>query len=147
MVKKREAEIPVIESSGNVFADPFGGTGGRRERDRCICTRAERWAAENRANNQSEFLAGLAVRLRLPAIYSDRRFPAAGGLMSYGIDNGDLFRRAAPYIDRILRGEKPGDLPGQQPTKFELVINLKTAKALGLTIPAIMQATADEVIE
>jgi putative ABC transport system substrate-binding protein len=89
----------------------------------------------------------LAEQHRLPAIYSDRIYVDAGGLISYGIDRPDVHRRVPNYIDRILRGAKPSDLPVQAPTKFELVLNLKTAKALGLTIPAILQATADEVIE
>ena len=84
---------------------------------------------------------------RLPAVYPYRFFTKGGGLISYGPDNLDLYRRAPSYIDRILKGDKPGDLPIQEPTKFELAINLKTAKALGLTIPQSMLATADEVIE
>ena len=87
------------------------------------------------------------ARYRLPAIYSERNFVTSGGLVYYGTDTIDLFRRAASYVDRILRGEKPGDLPYQQPTKYDLVINLKTAKALGLTIPPELLFTADEVIE
>jgi putative ABC transport system substrate-binding protein len=94
-----------------------------------------------------EQIITLAARYHLPAIYPYRYFAIEGGLMSYGTDVADLFRRSASYVDRILRGEKPGDLPVQQPTKFELVINLKTAKALGLTVPLTLQASADEVIE
>jgi putative tryptophan/tyrosine transport system substrate-binding protein len=86
-------------------------------------------------------------RYRLPAIYAYRFFAERGGLLSYGADYGDNFRRAAGYVDRVLKGEKPADLPVQAPTKFELVINLKTAKSLGLTIPPSLLATADEVIE
>ena len=89
----------------------------------------------------------LAARHRLPAIYNSRFWTAADGLMSYGPDFLDQFRRAAGYVDRILKGEKPGELPVQAPTKYELIINLRTAKALGLTVPNTLLATADEVIE
>ena len=87
------------------------------------------------------------ARYRLPSIYSERVFVRNGGLVYYGADRNELYRGAASYVDRILRGEKVGDLPYQQPTKYELVINLKTAKALGLNVPQAMQASADEVIE
>ena len=89
----------------------------------------------------------LASKHRLPAVYAFRFFPAEGGLMSYGIDQADLLRRAATYVDRILRGEKPADLPVQAPTKYETVVNLRTAKALGLTVPPGLLVAADEVIE
>jgi putative tryptophan/tyrosine transport system substrate-binding protein len=94
-----------------------------------------------------DLIITLAARHKLPAVYSDRFNVTGGGLLSYGPDRIDQFRRAATYADRILRGEKPADLPVQAPTKYELVINLKTAKALGLTVPATLLATADEVIE
>jgi ABC transporter substrate binding protein len=92
-------------------------------------------------------IIGLAARHKLPAVYPFRIFPADGGLMSYGLDFAETFRQAATYVDRILRGEKPADLPVQAPNKFDLVINLKTAKSLGLAIPLTLQASADEVIE
>ena len=95
----------------------------------------------------SRRIAELAQSARLPTAFQRRENVDAGGLFSYGTDLNNEFRQAAFYVDRILKGEKPAELPVQQPTKFELVINLKTAKALGLTVPLIMQMTADEVIE
>jgi putative ABC transport system substrate-binding protein len=97
--------------------------------------------------NYRDGVIGLAARHRLPAVYPFRIFAASGGLLSYGTDVSDVFRRAAGYVDRILKGQKPADLPVQAPTKYELVINLKTAKALGLTVPPTLLARADEVIE
>jgi putative ABC transport system substrate-binding protein len=94
-----------------------------------------------------DLITTLAVRYKLPAVYNDRIFVVDGGLISYGPDRMDQFRRAAGYVDRILKGEKPADLPVQAPTKYELTINLKTAKALGLDVPATLLARADEVIE
>jgi putative tryptophan/tyrosine transport system substrate-binding protein len=94
-----------------------------------------------------ERIIALAARHKLPAVYYERSFSAAGGLAAYGPDFGDQFRRAAGYVDRILKGEKPADLPVQAPTRYELVINLKAAKALGLDIPSTLLSRADEVIE
>jgi putative ABC transport system substrate-binding protein len=88
-----------------------------------------------------------AARHRVPVVYPDRRYTSVGGFMSYGVDSTDLVRRAADYVDRILKGAKPADLPVQAPTKFELVINLKTAKLLGISVPPNLLALADEVIE
>jgi putative ABC transport system substrate-binding protein len=94
-----------------------------------------------------ELIVTLAARYKLPAVYSARDYTVSGGLISYGTNFLDQFRRAASYVDRILKGEKPADMPVQAPTKYELVVNLKTAKALGLTIPPSLLARADEMIE
>ena len=98
-------------------------------------------------NNHNKLIVELAARNRLPATYPFEHYAAAGGLVAYGPDIPDEFRRAAAYVDRIFRGERPGDLPVQQPINFELVINIKTAKALGLTVPQNLLVGADEVIE
>jgi putative ABC transport system substrate-binding protein len=97
--------------------------------------------------NQREQIVELASRHAVATIYDWREFSVSGGLISYGISLTDQYRRAAGYVDRILKGEKPADLPVQAPTKFELVVNLKTAKALGITVPQSILARADEVIE
>ena len=98
-------------------------------------------------SRQKDLINLLSNRYRLPVVYAFRHLPHSGGLASYGVDTNDLYRRAASYVDRILKGEKPAELPVQAPTKFELIINLKTAKALGLTVPPSLLARADEVIE
>jgi len=122
-----------IESAVAAFArSPNGG----------LIVTASTWAFMHR-----DLISTLAARHRLPAVYAFRYFVTAGGLISYGPNSIDPFRRAAGYIDRILKGEKAADLPVQAPTKYELVINLKTAKALGLEVPATLLARADEVIE
>jgi putative ABC transport system substrate-binding protein len=99
------------------------------------------------AGQNRRLIVDLAAKHRLPAIYAFREFPEAGCLMSYGANNADLYRRAADYVDRILKGAKPADLPVQQPVKFELIINRKTAKALGVTIPPSLLTRADEIID
>ena len=107
-----------------------------------LITAADVFTVANRS-----LIIGLAERYRLPAMYQFRQFAAEGGLMSYGPDTADIFRRAAAYVDRILKGANPANLPVQQPTKFQLVLNLNTAKALGLTVSPSLLARADEVIE
>jgi putative tryptophan/tyrosine transport system substrate-binding protein len=113
-----------------------------REPGAALITAADVFTVANRS-----LIIGLAERYRLPAIYQFRQFAADGGLMSYGPDTADMFRRAATYVDRILKGANPAELPVQQPTKFQLVLNLNAAKALGLTVPPSLIARADEVIE
>ena len=98
-------------------------------------------------NAQRDRVIALAARYRLPALYEFRDFVEAGGFMCYGTDNRDVYHRVATYVDRILKGSKPADMPVEQPTKFELVINMKTAKALGLTIPQSLLVRADEIIQ
>jgi putative tryptophan/tyrosine transport system substrate-binding protein len=101
----------------------------------------------NPTAENKELIIRLAIQHRLPTIYQTKSFTTDGGMMSYGSDPADVFRNASTYVDRILRGAKPGDLPVQFPTKLQLVVNLKTAKAIGLTIPETLLATADEVIQ
>jgi putative ABC transport system substrate-binding protein len=126
---------------------------GAPEIERAVDAFAQEWDGGlvvlpgSRSQGNRDLIVGLAARHRLPAIYANHAFVTSGGLMSYDTDVADTFRRAASYIDRILRGEKPGDLPVQNPTKFNTAINLKTAKALGITFPTTLLLRADEAIE
>jgi putative ABC transport system substrate-binding protein len=138
--------MPAIELAAAPVHDPAeietAVAGLARDPGGGLVTAADVFTVANRA-----LIMSLAERHRLPAICQFRQFAAEGGLMSYGPDTADIFRRSAAYVDRILKGADPADLPVQQPIKFELVINLKTAKALGLTVPSLLLARADEAIE
>jgi putative ABC transport system substrate-binding protein len=142
------------EAAGPLRLDSIAGpVRARDEIERAVQTFAQTSGGgllvlpDNLINANRERIVALAERHRLPAIYPSRVFVTAGGLLSYGVDVLDMYRGAASYVDRILKGAKPGDLPVQQPTRFELAVNLKTARALGLEIPQTLLARADEVIE
>jgi putative ABC transport system substrate-binding protein len=142
------------ESAGPLAVQPIiVHVHGLADIERAITSMAEQpgggifFAPDVTVQALSEQIVAIVARRRLPAIYSTRAAATLGGLLYYGTDRVDLFRRAASYVDRVLRGEKPGDLPFQLPTKYRLVINLKTARALGLEIPPRLLLTADEVIE
>jgi putative ABC transport system substrate-binding protein len=149
------AQLAAIQSAAGTFGLEVSPLGGRDARD-IEQTVTEFAGGSNRglitvgtplSINNRDLIISLAARHRLPAVYPYRLWAADGGLISYGPDPADLNRQAAGYVDRILKGEKPADLPVQSATKYELVINLKTAKAIGLTVPPSLLSRADEIIE
>jgi putative tryptophan/tyrosine transport system substrate-binding protein len=140
----RSAAVQLLPGSDIRRADDFAPAFARAAGQRADAVFVQ---ASPYFNAQRERIVRLAAQHRLPAVYEHRDFPAVGGLMSYGPDWHDVYRRVAVFVDKILKGAKPADLPVEQPTKFELVINLKTAKALGLTIPQSVLLRADEVIQ
>jgi putative ABC transport system substrate-binding protein len=150
-----ETELRELQAAGRVLGVQLHAlhANAEREFDTVFASLGQLWAGglvispDPLFTARSEQLAALALRHAVPAISFTREFVAAGGLMSYGGSNSDMYRIAGVYAGRILRGDKPADLPVQQTTKFELIINMKTAKALGLTIPETLLATADEVIQ
>ena len=134
------ALLPLAVRAPGEFAGAFASM--TRERAQALFVAAGALTTEHRKS-----LVGLAVRIRVPAMWGERQFVEAGGLMSYAVNFYDEIRRTAPYVDKILKGAKPADLPVEQPTTFELIINLKTAKALGLSIPPSLLSRADQIIE
>jgi len=139
----QQMKVQLVVQEVNEAGDLLGAFAAmQRERAQALVVQVTPFSADN-----AKRIVELGVQHRLPAMYDVRSFVAAGGLVSYGPSLSEMFRRAAFYVDRILKGAKPGDLPIEQPSKFELVINLKTAKALGLTIPPSLLSRADEVIE
>jgi putative ABC transport system substrate-binding protein len=145
-VLQAAASLPAVELSPINTRDPAeverAVANFARESNGGLIAVVSSWATVHR-----DLIIALATKHRLPAVYPYRYFVAGGGLVSYGPDLVDQYRRAAGYVDRILRGEKPADLPVQAPTRYELAVNLKTAKALGLDVPPSLLARADEVIE
>ena len=147
--------LPLIEAAGRSFGvDVFAhSVRDPKEIEGAISTLASEpnggliAIASPLITGKRDLIISLANKNRLPTIFAFRYYAEAGGLASYGVDNHDLYRRAASYVDRILNGEKPSDLPVQEATKFQLIINLKTARALGLTVPSALLVAADEVIE
>jgi putative ABC transport system substrate-binding protein len=148
-------QLAAIQSAARTFGLEVSPLGGRDARD-IEQTVTEFAGGSNRgliatgtplSTSNSDLIISLAARHRLPAVYPYRLWAADGGLISYGPDPVDQNRQAAGYVDRILKGEKPADLPVQSPTKYELVINLKAAKAIGLTVPPSLLSRADEIIE